>query len=115
MIIQSQRDNTRTIVSHGGDLPEVTCEEFISKFCATVPETQEKAWMHFEGRVPGLTAACVKALRGMEGRECMISLECEKPDRRGLEFAAVLADVVFFSRLWAQVSWWTGMLAGMGY
>ncbi|KAH3934981.1 hypothetical protein JI435_002830 [Parastagonospora nodorum SN15] len=102
MIIQSRRDNTRTIVSHGGDLPEVTCEEFVSKFRATVPETQVKTWVHFEGRVPAVTAACVKALRAMESRECMVSLECEKPDRKGLEFAAVLADVVFFSRLWAQ-------------
>ncbi|EAT91778.2 hypothetical protein SNOG_00283 [Parastagonospora nodorum SN15] len=105
MIIQSRRDNTRTIVSHGGDLPEVTCEEFVSKFRATVPETQVKTWVHFEGRVPAVTAACVKALRAMESRECMVSLECEKPDRKGLEFAAVLADVVFFSRLWAQHEW----------
>lgn len=85
-------------------MPEVTCEEFASKFSATVPETQKKTWVHFEGRAVGVTNACVKLLRGMADRDCMISLELEKPDRSGLICAAVMADVVFYSRLWAQVS-----------
>jgi len=104
MIIASQRDHSRTIVSHGGDLPDVTCEEFVSKFCATVPDAGEKTWVHFEGREVGVTNACVKALRDIEDRKCMISIELEKPDRGGLICAAVMADVVFYSRLWAQVS-----------
>ncbi len=32
-----------------------------------------------------------------------ISVECEKPDRRALDCAAEMADVVFYSKLWAEV------------
>jgi ketohexokinase len=105
MIIQSKRDDTRTIVSHGGDMPEMTCEEFITELRLTVPEQDlgEQAWIHFEGRVPEITTECVRALRGMSGWDFIISVECEKPDRKGLDQAVELADVVFYSKLWAEV------------
>jgi ketohexokinase len=103
MIIQSIRDDTRTIVSHGSDLPEVTCDEFIEKFRSTVPNTGAKVWVHFEGRIPGFINDCVRELRKMEDRQLVISVECEKPDRKGLDKAAELADVVFYSKLWAEV------------
>ncbi|KAH7405711.1 Ribokinase-like protein [Phaeosphaeria sp. MPI-PUGE-AT-0046c] len=110
MIIQSRRDGTRTIVSHGGGLQEMSCEEWVSKFRATVPNAPadadgagRKVWVHFEGRVPEVTNECVRELRHMEGYEdAVISVECEKPDRKGLDDAAAMADVVFYSKLWAE-------------
>jgi ketohexokinase len=47
MIIQSKQDDTRTIVSHGGDMPEMTCEEFITELRHTVDafSVGEKAWI----------------------------------------------------------------------
>jgi ketohexokinase len=105
MIIQSKQDDTRTIVSHGGDMPEMTCEEFITELRHTVDafSVGEKAWIHFEGRAPEITTGCVRALRGMSEWDFPISVECEKPDRKGLDQAAELADVVFYSKLWAEV------------
>jgi ketohexokinase len=109
MIIQSKRDDTRTIVSHGSDLPDMTCEEFVDKFrstisCGAMQEGGNSVWMHFEGRVPEVTNECVRELRDMHGNKGLrISVECEKPDRKGLDCAAVLADVVFYSKLWAEV------------
>jgi ketohexokinase len=103
MIIQSKRNDTRTIVSHGSDLPEMTCEEFIKKFHSTAPVSGEKVWVHFEGRIPEVTNQCVRELRNVDDKEIMISVECEKPDRKGLDDAAELAEVVFYSKLWAEV------------
>jgi ketohexokinase len=105
MIIQSKRDDTRTIVSHGSDLPEMTAAEFVDRFRAvTAREEERKVWVHFEGRVPDVTGECVGSLRGMDGKgELRISVECEKPDRRGMEGVAEQADVVFYSKLWAEV------------
>jgi ketohexokinase len=105
MIIQSKRDDTRTIVSHGSDLPEMTAAEFVDRFRAvTAKEQERKVWVHFEGRVPDVTGECVGSLRGLDGKgELGISVECEKPDRRGMEGVAELADVVFYSKLWAEV------------
>jgi ketohexokinase len=106
MIIQSKKDNTRTIVSHSGDLPEMTCKEFIDNFQTVVLDgsPQAKVWIHFEGRIPDITSDCVEALRGMCSKtDLMISVECEKPDRKELDRAAAQADVVFYSKLWAEV------------
>lgn len=120
MIIQSQKDDTRTIVSHGGGLEEMECGEFIEKLRSTVsvpsaattipPDgkggNSSKLWIHFEGRIPDVTNACVAALRNMaEYADAVVSVECEKPDRRGLDRAAGMADVVFYSKLWAEVSY----------
>jgi ketohexokinase len=103
MIIQSKRDDTRTIVSHGSDLPEMMSAEFVDRFRAiTARQDGRRVWVHFEGRVPEVTGECVGALREMEG-EVGISVECEKPDRRGMEEVAARADVVFYSKLWAEV------------
>jgi ketohexokinase len=108
MIIQSKRDDTRTIVSHGGYLPEMTCGEFVTELQRTVPAQSartldQQVWIHFEGRVPETTTECVRALRGMSNWDYIISIECEKPDRKGLDDAAEVADVVFYSKLWAEV------------
>jgi ketohexokinase len=112
MIIQSKRDDTRTIVSHGSDLPEMTSTEFVEKFRSIAPRVDgSRVWVHFEGRVPDVTGECVGELRKMRGTEWVrISVECEKPERMGLEGAAEEADVVFYSRLWAEV--WMAIKVG---
>lgn len=87
----------------------MSCDEFVSKFRATVPDakangSRSKVWVHFEGRIPQVTSECVRALRKMEEyKHAVVSVECEKPDRRGLDEAAQMADVVFYSKLWAEV------------
>lgn len=39
----------------------------------------------------------------MEQRSFKISVECEKPERKQMAEVAQLADVVFYSKLWAEV------------
>lgn len=98
-IIQSQETLSRTIVSIN-ELPEMTTDEFVAKI---EPEVQvwQHCWVHFEGRIPEVTLQCVRFLRdAFPGLK--ISVECEKPDRVGMADAARYADVVFYSKLWAQ-------------
>ena len=68
-------------------------------------DVEKRTWIHFEGRNPEVTYDCVQQLRRilMVGG-LMISVECEKPERTVMAQAALLADVVFYSRLWAEVS-----------
>jgi ketohexokinase len=106
MIIQSKQDNTRTIVSHDSGLPELTCAEFLDRFRSSLnsPDTTEKVFVHFEGRNPRFILECIQQLRAMENcDDYVISIECEHPERKGLDDAAQLADVVFYSKLWAEV------------
>ncbi|KAH2919638.1 hypothetical protein KXW25_004948 [Aspergillus fumigatus] len=53
------------------------------------------------GRIPEVTLACMRYLR-----QCypsiQISVEVEKPARHGLQELAIEADVVFYSKSWAQ-------------
>ncbi|KAH8908846.1 hypothetical protein BR93DRAFT_966875 [Coniochaeta sp. PMI_546] len=99
-IIQSQAAGTRTIVNYN-DLPEMTVQEFadIADSFRDIPQT----WWHFEGRIPGTTLACIRHLRRVLPN-CRISVEVEKPNRDGLRELAAAADVVFYSRAWAEVS-----------
>jgi hypothetical protein len=98
----------------------MTCAEFIEKFRSTICREDmqnggNNVWMHFEGRVPEVTNECVRELRSMSGMEGLrISVECEKPDRKALDHAARLADVVFYSKLWAEVRI-SGVLEGLGF
>lgn len=61
----------------------------------------EKAWFHFEGRIPEVTHSCVKFLR-RDFPHFRVSVECEKPERTEMAEVAKLADVVFYSKLWAE-------------
>jgi hypothetical protein len=63
------------------------------------PNRGADLWFHFEGRIPEVTVQCIRWLQ--KTSQCMISVECEKPDRAGLEELARSADVVFYSRSWA--------------
>ena len=56
----------------------------------------------YQGRIPNVTLECVQYLR-----RCFpavkISVEVENPARLGLKELAAEADVVFYSKHWAQV------------
>ncbi|KAL5336263.1 Ribokinase-like protein [Aspergillus crustosus] len=101
-IIKSQSSGSRTIVNYN-ELPETTLEEFVQVSDAL---GKEAAWYHFEGRIPDVTLTCVRHLRkSFPGIK--ISIEVEKPGREGLQELANEADVVFYSKSWAQSNGYT--------
>lgn len=116
-IIASEATSSRTIVNHNA-LPEMTFDEFVSitesilrlsSHCSEGAETANDAlWFHFEGRIPETTLKCIRYLRehssvkAAGGPSLTISVELEKPGRAGLQALALLADVVFYSRSWAE-------------
>ena len=128
-IIRSAETGSRTIVNFN-DLPEMTVSEF-EKIADALTAQGGECWWHFEvrvhkagrwvsrclslgcksmspltlsqGRIPETTLRCMRYLRQvMPG--CTISVEVEKPNREGLAGLAAEADVVFYSRSWAEVS-----------
>ncbi|EDU50083.1 ketohexokinase [Pyrenophora tritici-repentis Pt-1C-BFP] len=101
-IIQSQETRSRTIVSIN-QLPEMKFEEFKQRIEAfALPlSAEEKVWVHFEGRIPEVTYPCAEFLRDALTR-FRISVECEKPERKDIAKVARFADVVFYSKLWAE-------------
>ncbi|KAI9755165.1 MAG: hypothetical protein M1815_005175 [Lichina confinis] len=93
---------SRTIVNYN-DLPEMTLQEFVAVADGLGGQA---AWYHFEasslfGRIPDVILACMKHLR-QRYPAVTISVEVEKPDREGLQALAAEADVVFYSKSWAQ-------------
>ncbi|KAJ5541623.1 pfkB family kinase [Penicillium frequentans] len=100
-IIKSQSTGSRTIVNYN-ELPDMTLEEFIRITDELGPRA---TWFHFEGRIPAVTFGCIQYLR-KQYPSARISVELEKPGREGLQELAGLADVVFYSKTWAQ---------GLGY
>ncbi|KAK5170155.1 uncharacterized protein LTR77_004740 [Saxophila tyrrhenica] len=108
-IIASETDSTRTIVNHN-PLPEMTFDEF-HMACGKLLEHRtrmdsgadiEDMWFHFEGRVPETTLECIQYIRSEPRLNGRISVELEKPGREGLQALAYEADVVFYSRNWAE-------------
>ncbi|KAI0977379.1 putative PfkB family kinase [Xylaria arbuscula] len=97
-IIRSSATGSRTLVNYN-DLAEMTFDEFVA---AAENLDGEKAWFHFEGRIPATTLQCIHWLRRSKPR-ARVSVEVEKPGREGLENLVAEADVVFFSRSWAEV------------
>ncbi|CAN9179149.1 unnamed protein product [Alternaria alternata] len=110
-IIQSEENRSRTIVSIN-QLPEMQGGEFIQQVCNFTggsggkEQGWEKAWFHFEGRVPEITLLCVRFLRE-QFPHFNISVECEKPERTGMAEVAQYADAVFYSKLWAEKNGYT--------
>ncbi|KAI0852219.1 Ribokinase-like protein [Daldinia vernicosa] len=86
-IIRSEATGSRTLVNYN-DLPEMTIGEFV----AAADELGDDAWFHFE---------CIRHLR-RSFPNTRVSVEVEKPGREGLEDLAAEADVVFYSRTWAE-------------
>jgi ketohexokinase len=106
-IIQSAQNQSRTIVS-ANPLEEMTVEEFKTGVAPLIDDPKignDDVWVHFEGRVPEVLLPCVTWLRETYGykKKVKISLECEKPDRVGLKDVVPLADLVFYSKIWAEV------------
>lgn len=111
-IIASEAKKTRTIVNHN-PLLEMTFEEFISVVETIIKSiqplgsegTDERLWFHFEGRIPETTLKCIRYLRThplLYPSLVRISVELERPGREGLQALALEADVVFYSRSWAE-------------
>lgn len=99
-IIRSEATGTRTLVNYNG-LPEMTADEFTKSVIDTF-SGDEDTWWHFEGRIPHVTAECIRAIRTRHPR-ATVSVEIEKPGREGLVELANEADVIFYSRTWAEV------------
>ncbi|KAJ9655325.1 hypothetical protein H2198_005780 [Neophaeococcomyces mojaviensis] len=117
-IISDSSTSSRTIVNYNA-LQEMTYLEF-TKITDSIlqssldglspePNVEEvQFWFHFEGRIPDVTLQCVKHLRSVVEQaqrrnvDLRISVELEKPGREGLQELAEQADVVFYSRSWAE-------------
>ena len=120
-IVRSAATGSRTIVNYNG-LPEMTAAEFT----VVADELGSRAgWYHFEvsrrrpvredasgrgkgndrckGRIPDVTLRCIQCVRSRYS-DAKISVEVEKPGRKGLDELAAEADVVFYSRSYAIVS-----------
>ena len=92
-ILHSRATASRTII-HYRELAEFSAEAFAQI------DLEPFDWLHFEGRH---VAACEAMLRRARaaGRRPRISLEVEKP-REGIERLLPLADVLIFSRAYAE-------------
>lgn len=102
-ILRSEATGSRTIINHN-DLPEMTAQEFLR--VAESFRGRGRMWWHFEGRMPDTTLECVQILRRVldNGDDSVtVSVEVEKPGRSGLRELAAEADVVFYSKSWAEV------------
>ncbi|PYH49935.1 ketohexokinase [Aspergillus saccharolyticus JOP 1030-1] len=96
-IFKSQASGSRTIVNYN-ELPEMNVDEFV-KIAEALGSND--SWFHFEGRIPEVTLSCIHYLRE-QFPAVKISVEVEKPERPGLQQLAKEADVVFYSKVWAQ-------------
>ncbi len=92
-ILRARRTGSRTIVHHR-DLPELEPAQWRPEGLG------EYDWFHFEGRHPGALPDLMQAARHAAVDQ-PLSLELEKP-REGLLTALPLADVLLFSRAWAE-------------
>ncbi|KAL4999284.1 Ribokinase-like protein [Aspergillus recurvatus] len=98
-IIKSQASSSRTIVNYN-ELPEMRLDEFIQ----IADKLGTKAgWYHFEGRITDVTISCMRHIRE-HYPSIKVSVEVEKPGREGLQELAREADVVFYSKSWAQAN-----------
>ncbi|KAL2913707.1 hypothetical protein HK105_206723 [Polyrhizophydium stewartii] len=108
---------SRTIINQN-DLHDLQAAEFSARALPRIEaclrsHPRSRAWVHFEGRSVDQISGMAAALHGLRraladphipdallGR-LTISIEFEKPDRDGLAELLPLADVCFFSKLWA--------------
>ncbi|KAI1330077.1 Ribokinase-like protein [Xylariaceae sp. FL0255] len=95
-VLRSEATGTRTSVNFN-QMPDMTFEEFVS----ATKNLGDTGWFHFEGRTPVITLQCIRWLRQSKPK-ARVSVEIEKPGREGLEELAADADVVFYSRSWAE-------------
>lgn len=111
-IIRSGATGSRTIVNYNA-LPEMTTTELVRtvddfvRAQDNLDDFGADYWWHFEGRIPETTLQCIRYLRKVLP-ESIISVEVEKPGREGLAELAAEADVVFYSKSWAESRGYTG-------
>ncbi|KAF3770789.1 putative PfkB family kinase [Cryphonectria parasitica EP155] len=98
-IVRSQATGSRTIVNHN-ELAEMTVDEFV-RVAKAFEDNAADTWWHFEGRIPETTDKCIQHLRH-HLPQSRVSVEVERPGREGLRKLAMEADVVFYSRTWAE-------------
>lgn len=99
-IIKADDSGSRTIVNYN-ELPEMKVQEFQEKVADGIDKGGGRMWFHFEGREVETSVACMRWLR-QQYSDVLLSAEIEKPNRDGLEQMAAEADVVFFSKTWAE-------------
>ena len=106
-IIKSLATGSRTIVNTNS-LPEMTTREFEEKATEMLGDegidrslVNEHTLYHFEGRIPDTTLQCIRLLRKNHPL-VKVSVEVEKPNRPGLRELAAEADIVFYSKSWAE-------------
>ncbi|KAI5924308.1 Ribokinase-like protein [Camillea tinctor] len=102
-VLRSAASGSRTLVNYT-DLPDMTVEEFVAAvedLSDDDDNDDDDTWFHFEGRIPETTLQCIRYLRRSKAK-AVVSVEVEKPGREGLEELAAEADVVFYSRSWAE-------------
>ncbi|CAK3743979.1 pfkB family kinase [Lecanosticta acicola] len=98
-IIKADDCGSRTIVNFN-ELPEMEFGEFKEKIAKL---DDKRTWFHFEGREVDTSIQCLKWLK-QEYPDCTRSVEVEKPNRPGLDKMAEEADIVFFSKTWAEAA-----------
>jgi ketohexokinase len=101
-IIRSLATDSRTIVNYN-DLEEMNVTEFENVADKLASSSDGQMIYHFEGRIPDVTVKCMDYVRNYYP-EAKISVECEKPNREGLQALAQKADIVFYSKSWGRVS-----------
>ncbi|MEN8213773.1 MAG: PfkB family carbohydrate kinase [Pseudomonadota bacterium] len=94
-ITLSDASGSRSI-THFRDLAEYRAQWFVDGV-----EADEFDWIHFEGRAPDELEVMLRHLSGVEG--VRVSVEIEKP-RTGIEALFQLAEVLLFSRHYAQAT-----------
>jgi ketohexokinase len=96
-ILLTGEGSSRTII-HYRDLPELDFDAF------SLIDLGDYDWIHFEGRDPSCCSAMMEFACQSGGAR--ISLEVEKP-REGIEGLFGLADVIIFSRVYAEAKGFT--------
>ncbi len=97
-IILNQLNGSRTIV-HYRDLPELSADTFLQ--C----DLTRYQWVHFEGRAVEQTRVMLQHLKQQQP-QLSCSLEIEKP-REGIETLLPYADLLLFSRHFAEANGYT--------
>ncbi|CAG8441462.1 1447_t:CDS:2 [Diversispora eburnea] len=101
-IIQAESTSSRTIINYNS-IDELTFDEFKRKFDTVCNEEIPFNWIHFEGRNAAEETKMIDYIDTMAWRKnTIISVELEKPYRKGLENLMQRADVLFFSKVFAE-------------
>ncbi|TPX45149.1 hypothetical protein SeLEV6574_g04051 [Synchytrium endobioticum] len=111
---------SRTIVNYN-ELPDLTSSEFIERLGPVLDSPSAiggyKVWFHFEGRNPAECETMIKWLHKYRSEHISLSIyvsvEFEKPNQPELEDRLLpLADVAFFSRIYAEAGGFADAPAG---